>query len=185
MVVMSVGLGAFLAVTVALGHWSRAPDERAWRLHQVTADGRGLVLTYDGGGCSKDNGRARVVETATSVRIRVVSPHEDEPLGGSICPAVFRQYTTTARLRRPLDGRAVRGGPRCSICFDSTRRMPRVIGLRVNDARRLLSVFPLAAADPSIRGPSDGVVVQQDPPAGARLFTRHRHRLSHVRLGTE
>lgn len=157
-------------------------DEIEWRLQQVSADGRELQIGYTGGGCSKPNGRAEVTETATSVGIRLTVPREDRT--DQNCPAILRIYRTLARLDRPIDGRAVVGGPTCPLCAGGVQggRMPRLIGLRLSDARNAFGSRLLREFRAEVKGDRDAMVVSQFPQPGTRLIPRHSRRTRQVRI---
>jgi hypothetical protein len=145
-------LALVAAIAIAAGALNARKDgkyvwtETKWILHSISSNERELALAFPSGGCTSDRGRAEFEETAESVRIEVESR---DPLDAEVCTLDLRHGEATIRLRRPLNGRRVLGASRIGF-FEplGTRyllrgeraifRVPRVEGLAVVDAERLL-----------------------------------------------
>ena len=161
-----------LAVIAAL--WLAAPAQAfreetrnaPWRLAGISSDQRTLRVIYEGSGCLRDDGRA-VVDTSSQREVRItVRQTVDVPTGpyeGCIQP--LYKYRLAVQLEAPLDGRRVVGGPRFDVSSYGAR-VPRVIGLRLADAREVLRGLEVR-----VHGIRRGVVRRQSPRPGTRIAT--------------
>jgi hypothetical protein len=158
-VMRSVVVASLLSVAVvggaadAAGPPSRYEDE-PWVLLRVSPSGRVLVVQARGGGCGRDP-RATVTERPGTVEIRMQQRVPADP--ETVCPLIARIDTMRVRLRSPIAGRRlVRQSLRSAEGRPTT--MPRVLGLRVRDAR-----FALRAQGFRVRGDRGGTVRAQRP----------------------
>lgn len=154
-------LGAMPAAAQPEG-WTRV-DAR-WVVTNVSPSGRVLELRYESGGCYR-NGRVAVTEAARRVTIRVTQEKPADP--AAICPAFVSYPLLRARLKTPIAGRAIPG--MADIRFIPDQRderflVPRVLGLRASDARRVLRS---QSFEP--RGARRGTVARQRPRARTRI----------------
>jgi hypothetical protein len=101
------------------GGSTRGPREVAvaWQVVAVREGGRVLVLRYRAGGCLRGDGRAVLTESDERVAIAVrehrrASRAATDPLSPESCSSEARLDTLRVRLRQPLAGRAITGGPR-------------------------------------------------------------------------
>jgi hypothetical protein len=126
---------------------SRQGDEH-WTLLRVSPSGRILVLQAVGGGCGHDP-RAITTERPHEVEIRVrqLVPADRH----AICPMIARIDTLRVRLSSPIAGRSVVHQSLRSVA--RPRAMPRVLGLRISDAR-----FALRAHGFRVKGDRNGTV---------------------------
>jgi hypothetical protein len=136
-----------------------------WQLLSVGRDLDRLKLVYESGRCRRGDGRARVTETASRIRIAVDEGEVvaiDTPDPHVACTQEIRYRSLYVQLRRPVAGRRVVGGTGIAGGL-SGRRMPRVIGLAFEDARELLRSYPL-----EVRrfGDRTGAVAFQSPRPG-------------------
>ena len=119
----------------------------------TSADERVVHIQGLGGGCG-DDPRATVIETATTVTIRV----QQRLTGAAGCPAMARIDDLHVRLSAPLDGRALIGQTLrdAAVGLDGPPAAPHVVGMRAEDAR-----FALRAQGFRVRGVEDGTVRSQ------------------------
>ena len=128
----------------------RHTTERApWALTDVARDGQALRLGYLGGGCAGE-ARAQVTETRRDVSIRLLQPVAVPEGDHEACTADLIYYSVVVPLRAPIAGRRILGHARGSRAEGAAFRLfhlhgqrlielvPRVVGLRPRDARRLL-----------------------------------------------
>lgn len=106
-----------------------------WRIDQVGRDARSLDLIAYGDGCGFGAGGPRVEESASEIRVRMVSELPDD----AVCTEVYASYPVTIPLDGPIAGRAVVGprrlgsGPR-PLGVHGPTRIPRLLGLAQRDA---------------------------------------------------
>jgi hypothetical protein len=143
---------------------ARAPA--AWQVVNVSDDQQTLELAWDHNTCERPNERVTTEETPDDIRIAI---DRDAPSGDCSHDPFVLNYLEV-RLRRPLDGRRILGGPRLAEAGYRTREgepvAPRVIGLRFADARQVLR-----AQGFKVRrfGRAAGVVSFQSPPPETRV----------------
>jgi hypothetical protein len=185
-----LALGAVVAGVVAAGSAAQGEGgaeplarDAPWRLVGVGRDGSTLRLVHDVSGCWwRSPGVASVSETPDSVEISVRQERPGPPPGEEeACPAIAGIARVSARLEAPVDGRALRGGPRIAswCCFfdrttarpgenpDYVPRVPRVIGLARGDAVSALKVQRFRVRTRPRR--TGGQVLAQDPAPGAAI----------------
>jgi hypothetical protein len=149
----------------------------AWQLLSVSRDLRTLKLAYKSGGCLRGKGRARVTETASRIEIaidqeKIVAIDTHGPV--AYCPAIPIHRRLYVRLRSPIAGRPLEGGPRSmdalhdrTVGVDGRRvpLVPRVLDLSARDAREALM-----HQDFRVRrtGRRSGRVIAQSPRPGRR-----------------
>jgi hypothetical protein len=122
--------------------------ETKWTLDAISRDQRKLTLAFPSGGCTNDKGRAHLQESRSFVQIRVEASN---PRAETACTADRRTGHAVVRLRERLEGRRIRGASKDWATSDGRLggpyvirgeyvifRVPRVAGLSVSDARRLL-----------------------------------------------
>jgi hypothetical protein len=118
----------------------------AWTLLEVGPRRDVLLLAYKSGGCLVGNGRVRVREQRSRVRVWVT---QDEAVGpDQLCHDVLGTPRLRARLHDPIGGRRIVGGPRfhSDLLYarvrddngDAVVLVPRVVGLNSQDAVALL-----------------------------------------------
>ena len=135
---------------------SRYEDE-PWVVLSVSADGRVLRVHGRGGDCDKDP-RAAATETPAAVTVHV---QHLVPVDAHVaCPAIARIHELRVRLSAPIAGRALIGQSLRDpdIGLDGRPRVPRVVGLRAEDAN-----FALRAQGFRVRGLRQGTVAGQHP----------------------
>lgn len=137
-----------------------------WTVLNVSPSGRVLELRYESGGCLRD-GRATAVEARDRVTIGVSQEKPVDPR--AICTSDPRYPTLRVRLKNPIAGRALPG--MSAITFIPRERngrwvVPRVIGLRAIEARRVLRAQRFA-----VRGDRGGTIARQRPTAGTLVRT--------------
>jgi hypothetical protein len=138
---------------------SRLQDE-PWVVRSVSRDGRTLQIEGRGGGCGHDP-RARAVETASSVRIRVQQLVPAD-LSHIRCKAIARIDILRVELSAPIAGRELPGQTLGSAMTGLNPTVPRVVGLRTEEAR-----FSLRAQGFEVEARATGVVLDQMPRPGA------------------
>ena len=132
---------AVIAVLAAAAGFSPAEAQEAtdrqasWSLVAAGADGRSLKLVYEAGGCSHRDGRVIVTETKWEIGIEV--RHTVANAQG--CTADSLAKPLVAQLDAPIDGRYISGPLRLGPGPLDGRRVPRVIGLSLPDAARVLA----------------------------------------------
>jgi hypothetical protein len=102
----------------------------------VGFDLRIVTVAYEAGPCWEGDPRIGVREGPRAIRLIVVRDRVD----GCSAPPAHRRFNV--RLRRPLAGRPIHGGPRIAPGAEAleARRAPRVLDMRLEDARRALAV---------------------------------------------
>ncbi len=121
--------------------------ETKWLLDTISRDQRTLGLAFPSGGCTNDDGRARVDETESGVKITVEA---EMPRDKNVsCTLDLRRGRAMVRLDKQLAGRPVLGASRIGFFeplsgahkIRGDKRLllvPRLAGLRAADAVRLL-----------------------------------------------
>lgn len=184
---------ALLAAVVTPLYWSllASPERLRWTLVDAGEDGRSIIITTtkEGGSCRNGDLPKATVErdSPDEIRVRVVQ-HDPvalsdalDPVRSDACAGVgIGRSRFTLRLREPVGGRRITGpGYRPKLAtqvrrwsYDQATRasLGRVVGLRLDDARRVLRSFGIVR--PVVIGPPDdaATVVAQDPPAGTKLL---------------
>lgn len=156
-IAVATALGA-MPVAAQSGGWTRV--DAHWVVTNVSPSGRVLEVRYESGGCFR-NGRVSVTETARSVTVRVTQEKPSDPT--VICPAFISYPLLRARLSTPIAGRAIAGMSDITFIPDQRDQrflVPRVLGLRAADARRVLRSQSF-----SPRGARRGTVIRQRPRA--------------------
>ena len=136
--------------------------DSAWRLISISADQRTLKVVYEGGGCARADGKAVVTSGERAVRIHIRQTVVDDPYVA--CAAIYAFLPLRVHLGGRLAGRLITGGPHMQPTLLATR-VPRLVGLRVRDARRALAGQELTAR---LRG-RGRIVRAQRPRPGARV----------------
>lgn len=121
----------------------------AWSLMDVARNGRGVYVTYSGGGCEGEETATRAVETPTSIRIQIDQPVSTPEGPNEACTADLRIYSVLVPLVNPIAGRQVLGesalaagfGPFRPHGHDVVEIVPRAIRLAPYDARTMLRAF--------------------------------------------
>src|SRR4051794_21688805 len=138
-------------VTAADASAFRHTTQRApWALIDASKGGRALRVAYIGGGCEGE-AKPRVAETPGNVAIRLDQPVSVPENDHEACSAELIYYSLVVHLKKPLDGRRVRGhagrhkaaGLALHLFrLDEQQRaiwlVPGVVGLAPPDGRRLL-----------------------------------------------
>lgn len=109
----AAGCGSTAAHTPAAG--AREGLAVPWKVFAVREHGRVLELRYRAGGCLRGDGRAVVTESRTRVMIQVrehQSDASDNERAINGCSQVLLLNKLHVRLRAPLAGRPIIGGPR-------------------------------------------------------------------------
>lgn len=163
-------LASLLAVAAFAAQVPAQPRDAPWRLTGISSDGQTLHLTYEGGGCLGNDGRAEV-DTSDPAAVRITVKQTQAAGEYAVCPAFIAFLPLDVDLGAPLAGREVTGGPRWDTTLVRPRRMPRVLGLRRADALRALDGQSIATTP---FGRIDGVVHVQDPRPGRRLRAKRR-----------
>jgi hypothetical protein len=165
--VVLVGTAAWVALAARDGYESEFVwSEQKWILDAISRDQRNLMLVFPSGGCTYDKGRAHLEESRDAVRIRVEAR---DPRVSRPCTSDLRAGKATVRLRAPLSGRRVLGAQRIGFMeplgVRSVRRgeyyirlVPRVAGLAVADARRLLDAHGFRVPEHNRSGARDVAV---------------------------
>jgi hypothetical protein len=185
-IVLAVGFVVLFCGTAVVALTSPAEEDSAfvwaktkWRLESISKDQRHLTLGFPSGGCTYDKGRAHLAESRDVVRISVEARN---PQDDRLCTGDLRVGQAVVRLRRRLDGRRVLGGTRIgSLEFVGGRAIkrgyryiqlvPRVAGLSVLDARRLLEAhgFNLSRDE---AGDEKAIAVGTQPSLGIPVLAR-------------
>jgi hypothetical protein len=168
-------VAALIAAIATPAYWTMlaSPERLRWTLVGAGADGRSIVITTtaEGGTCGDDDlPHARLErDGAEEIRIRVVQHRPVQlrdalhPLEGYMCAGVgLGRSTFEVRLQHPVNGRRISGpGYRPKLAtrvgiwstdYGSRRTMGRVVGLRVQDARRVLRSYGIMRPAVQARG---------------------------------
>lgn len=137
-----------------------------WELLGVGIDMRVLRLAYETGGCWRGEPEVTLTQEPSGIHIGI----EQQRLvadGALPCEGEVSYRFIALSLRQRVAGRRLTGGPRVrqGARFTATRpaRVPRVLDLRVGDARRALRFQGLVVRE---LGNANGTVAFQSPLAG-------------------
>lgn len=192
--VLSLVVGLVAAVLTPI-YWSRlaSPEKLKWTVVGAGGDGRSLdiITTAEGGSCQNgDLPQARLErDAADEIRIRVV---QHQPVSWEDALSPTRSYACagvgigrsrfTVQLEHPLAGQRIAGPGyrselatkvgRWSYDSDAPRTLGRVVGLRLEDARRVLRSYGIARTKVDGSADSGAVVTAQNPEPGSILPPR-------------
>ena len=152
-----------------------------WILDSVARDQRKLVLAFPAGGCTSDRGRAELEESRAFVRIGVQARKLRDR--NTLCTAIGITGLVTVQLQHPLAGRRVLGASRIygfePLHGRSIKRgpnyvflVPRVAGLALVDARRLLQAHGFRVHRLSRSDDTRRIAAGTQPPYGTPVSGR-------------